>query len=71
MNKIELMVVMKRFGDTQDTLAKALALSRTQLNAKINERNATFMQPEIAAIKARYQLTAKEVDNIFFADCVS
>ena len=72
MNKRELESVMKRYGDTQETLAEALGLSRTRLNCKMNEsRNATFNQPEIKQIKQRYNLSAKEVEIIFFTDCVS
>ena len=72
MNKRELESVMKRYGDTQETLAEALGLSRTRLNCKMNERyNATFNQPEIKRIKQRYNLSAKEVENIFFTENVS
>ena len=45
MNKNKLESFMKLNGDTQETLATAIGISRTQLNAKINERNAMFTQP--------------------------
>lgn len=66
MNKKELKSAMARFGDTQSDLAAALGISRNTLSAKIHSRNASFTQPEISAIKNRYHLTCKEVDNIFF-----
>lgn len=62
---------MKLNGDTQETLAAAIGISRTQLNAKINERNASFMQPEILRIKERYNLTAEQINEIFFENKVS
>ena len=71
MNKKKLESFMKLNGDTQETLATAIGISRTQLNAKINERNATFMQPEIARIKERYNLSAKQIEEIFFSNLVS
>ena len=66
MNKQLLCSKMKLFGDTQATLAKALGISLSQTNAKINEKSAEFTQNEICAIKQRYRLTAEEVDDIFF-----
>lgn len=72
MNKLELAIIMKRYGDTQETLAKAIGISRTRLNAKINETdNASFTQPEICAIKERYQLSDSEINVIFFTRKVS
>ena len=63
---------MKLFGDTQEVLAKALGISLSRLNAKINETDgAEFTQSEITFIKIRYHLTAEEVDAIFFAPKVS
>jgi hypothetical protein len=40
----------------------------SRLNAKINSNGAEFTQKEIAFIKGRYNLTAAEVDAIFFAE---
>ncbi len=51
--------------DTQAMLAEALGISASNLNDKINGK-VDFRQNEIAAIKARYNLTAKEIDAIFF-----
>ena len=55
-----------RYADTQEKLAKALGISTSNLNAKINGTGASFRQNEIAAIKARYHMTAKDVDAVFF-----
>ena len=67
MNKGALESKMKLFGDNQEDLAKALGLTRPSLNAKINSRNASFTQQEISMIKIRYNLSASEIDLIFFS----
>ena len=72
MNKNLLNSFMARFGDTQKTLADAMGISLSRLNAKINETGgAEFMQSEMGFIAARYQLSADDVINIFFARKVS
>lgn len=59
---------MKLFGDTQESLAKALNLSLARTNAKINGTNgAEFTMSEIQIIKIRYNLTPEEVDEIFLS----
>ena len=72
MNKNLLKSRMARYGDTQATLADAMGVSLSRLNAKINETNgAEFTQGEIAVISTRYKLSADEMSSIFFADKVS
>lgn len=72
MNKPLLTSFMAKFGDTQETLAKALGLSLSRLNAKINERDgAAFNQNEMSVIISRYSLTQNDAMSIFFADKVS
>lgn len=72
MNKIEFEYEMKKHGDTQETLAKAMGISRTRLNCKINERyGASFNQPELKFLRDRYNLSANRMDEIFFVKCVS
>lgn len=72
MNKNLLISKMKLFGDNQIDLARALGLSLTRTNAKINETDgAEFTKNEITIIKIRYNLTAEEVDQIFFTEKVS
>lgn len=71
MNKNLLMSVLAKHGNNQSDLAEILGLSLSRTNAKINETGAQFTQNEIATIKAHYHLTAKEVDEIFFAPKVS
>lgn len=65
MNKTALRVKMLENNDTGITLSKFLDISKTTLSAKINGK-AEFTRSEIAKIKSRYNLTADEVDNIFF-----
>ena len=67
MNKRELESIMKKYGDTQASLALFLGISRGCLNNKINERGeASFTQPEIAAMKQKYNLSSEDIDRIFF-----
>lgn len=67
MNKQLLKAEMMRYGDNGQTLADALGIARTTLSSKMSENNdAEFTQGEIAIIKGRYKLSAKDIDNIFF-----
>ncbi len=67
MNKRKLNAVMQLHGESQQTLAEYLQMSLSRLNAKINEyRGAQFRQNEIAAIQEHYNLSAEEVNEIFF-----
>lgn len=63
--------VVRMHGDTQEDLAAAIGISLSNLNAKMNGKTACFRQNEILAIKDRYRLTAKEVDQIFFENNLS
>lgn len=65
MNKTALRIKMIANNDTGITLSKALNMSNTTLSAKINGK-AEFTRNEIADIKERYNLSPKEIDNIFF-----
>lgn len=72
MEKKKLESKMKLYGDTGATLAAFIGIARTTFSAKINETHgAEFTQSEIAKIKERYNLTADEIDSIFFTSKVS
>lgn len=72
MNKLKLESVMKLHGDTGTALACYMGIARSTFSAKINETNGSeFTQREIAMIKAKYSLSASEVDEIFFNPSVS
>ena len=72
MNKNMLISKMKLFGDRQEDLAEFIGLSLSRFNAKLNEtNNAQFTKFEIQKIKEKYNLTAEEVDAIFFDGSVS
>lgn len=58
---------LTKYGDTQKSLALALGISLSNLNAKIRGNGASFRQNEIQAIKERYHMTAEDVDAVFFA----
>ena len=59
--------VMVANGDTQETLAKAMGIGLSTLNAKIKGTQREFRQNEIDTIKTRYKLTPEQVTNIFFS----
>ena len=67
MNKELLRSFMVLNGDTNRDLAEFLDISEQSVSAKINENGTEFKQGEIAAIRRRYNLTADQVTNIFFA----
>lgn len=68
MNPKKLKGKMAEYGDRQSDLAKAVGVSPSRLNAKINEKDgADFTGNEIKAIIERYGLTDREVIEIFFA----
>ena len=72
MNQALLRSVMARYSETQADLAELLKLSLSRTNAKINcYGGAQFTQAEIRAIKDHYNLSAYDVDAIFFAKKVS
>lgn len=72
MNKQKLESVMKLHNDNGQTLAQYLGIARPTFSNKLNEtRGAEFTQGEIRLIKERYNLSAEEVDMIFFSQKVS
>lgn len=56
-------------GDTQESLAKYLGLTRQTVNKKVNGK-VPFNADEIEGIVRRYSLTNDALLAIFFADCV-
>lgn len=67
LNKNQLRSFMALNGDNDGKLAEYLGMSRSRFSAKINETGgAEFNQGEISKIKQRYNLTADEIDSIFF-----
>ena len=67
MNKNLLRSIMVLHEDTNGSLADYLNITQNRLSAKMNEWNdAQFTQTEIKKIKERYNLTAEQVDSIFF-----
>jgi hypothetical protein len=66
MNGTLLKSFMVLHGDTIRDLAEFLGKTPQSVSDKINERGTEFKQGEIAAIKDRYNLTADQVEAIFF-----
>ena len=58
-------------GDTNSSLAELLGISLQSVSNKLNENGSEFKQGEIAKIKDRYNLTAEQVNDIFFKHFVS
>lgn len=58
--------VMVLNGDTIRDLAEYLQITPQSVSDKINERRTEFKQGEIAMIKERYNLSADQIDAIFF-----
>lgn len=72
MNKLLLKSKMALFGDTNSLLAEYIGISKQRFSAKINETGgAEFTQSEINKIRNRYNLTAEEIESIFFNKLVS
>ena len=65
MNVNLLKAKMAAFGETQAQLAKAIGRSASNLNDKITGK-VSFRQKDIFAIKKHYNLSAEDVDLIFF-----
>lgn len=54
-------------NDTNGKLAEFLDISKTSISNKINEKGTEFKQGEIAMIKTRWNLSAEQVESIFFS----
>ena len=72
MNANELRAQMARHGDNNVSLAKAMNKSESTISCKMNgKRNMRFSQTEMQFIIDRYNLSAEDVMQIFFAPQVS
>ena len=58
---------MRLNGDNGNTLSSYLGISRSTFSAKLNEHGAEFTKKEIQAIKTKYNLSAEQLEDIFFA----
>lgn len=67
MNSQMLRSIMVLHGDTNKDLAKLLDKTEQSISNKINEKGTEFTQGEIAKIKAKYNLSAEQVEAIFFS----
>lgn len=66
MNAPKLRSIMVLHGDTNKDLAEYLGISEQSVSNKINENGTEFKQGEIAKIKEKYNLSAEQVEEIFF-----
>ena len=71
MNKAALRSIMILNGDTNKDLAEYLGISEQSVSNKANENGTEFKQGEISLIKKRYNLSAEQLEDIFFASEVS
>lgn len=67
MNRNLLKSIMALHNDTIRDLADFLGITPNSVSNKINENGTEFKQGEIAQIKERYNLSADQVDDIFFS----
>ena len=67
MNRNMMKSIMTLHGDSIRDLAEYLGIHPNSVSNKINENGSEFRQGEIAMIKERYNLSADQVDSIFFS----
>ena len=65
MNKQKFKSILALNGETQKSLAEYLKMSETTLSLKISGRT-EFSRVEIKNIKEKFNLTANDLDEIFF-----
>lgn len=70
MNKLKFKAMMVLHDDTQGKLSNYLGITQQSLSKRINGHS-DFTQGEIIKIKNRYNLTADQIDSIFFGNHVS
>lgn len=66
MNAPKLRSIMVLHGDTNKDLAEYLGITEQSVSNKINENGTEFKQGEIAKIRKKYNLSAEDVESIFF-----
>ncbi len=63
---------MAECGLTQGDTAKAIGISLSRFNAKLNNKNgAEFSLPDAIALKKVLKLTTEQIEQIFFDEKVS
>lgn len=71
MDELRLKIKMRDFGDTRESLARAMGLTDHTLYMKMRAEKTSrvqqFNQKEIQFIAERYNLTPEEIAEIFFA----
>ena len=60
-----------KHGETQESVAALLGITRGTLSKKMRNNDADFTQREIMVIKEHFNLTADDIDGIFFDEKVS
>lgn len=66
LNKYALKEVVDRNNDTLQNLANYLGIHVNTLYEKIKAKKYDFTRDQIFKIKERYNLTAEQIDSIFF-----
>lgn len=56
---------MQRNGDSNHDLAQAIGVSDATCSLKVNGKS-EFTRKEMMTIKVRYNLSAEQIDSIFF-----
>lgn len=72
MSRNKLLSIITLYNDTCESLARDMGITPQTFSNKLNEKGKRgFTQPEIMFIKKRYNLSAIQVDDIFFNKQVS
>lgn len=67
MNKQLFKIRALQANETLEDVAKFLRIAPQTLSNKVNGKS-SFTQDEIAKLKTHWDLTAQDIDSIFFAD---
>jgi hypothetical protein len=67
MNSKLFKAMMVMHGDTNASIAAFLGITEQSVCNKINENGTEFKQGEIGKMKTKWNLTADQIDAIFFA----
>lgn len=67
MDKRLFRAMMAMHGDTNASIAAFLGITEQSVCNKINENGTEFKQGEISKMKSKWNLTADQIDAIFFA----
>lgn len=66
MNKNALVAMLAEHGDNLAKLARLLGISPSTVSKKVKDEDHSFSISQMKVIKSHYQLSAEDMDRIFF-----